>query len=140
MTKAKEIRDGIAAANKVFMASYDGADWPRLTSLYTSDGQIMPPNLKIATGPKARERLFESFRKAGDIAIKLKTVEANGSGDLAYEDGRYTLYDKAGKVTDRGKYIVVWKKVRGQWKLYRDIFNSNMPPPVVPSAAETLAV
>jgi ketosteroid isomerase-like protein len=132
MTKLKEIRDGIAAANKVFMASYDGADWPRLTSLYTRDGQIMPPNSKIATGAKARERLFQSFRKEGDLAIKLKTVEASGASNIAYEDGRYTLYDKAGKVTDRGKYIVVWKKVGGQWKLYRDIFNSNMPPPPPP--------
>jgi hypothetical protein len=30
-------------------------------------------------------------------------------------------------VNDRGKYIVIWRKVGCQWKLHRDIFNTNMP-------------
>jgi ketosteroid isomerase-like protein len=37
------------------------------------------------------------------------------------------LSGDSGKVNDRGKYIVIWRKVGGQWKLYRDIFNTNMP-------------
>jgi len=31
---------------------------------------------------------------------------------------------------DKGKYIVIWKKVDGEWKYYRDIFNSDLPIPV----------
>jgi ketosteroid isomerase-like protein len=61
--------------------------------------------------------------------IKLDTVEVEGFGDMAYEVGKYALSGKTGKVSDQGKYIVVWKKVRGQWKLHRDIFNSNVPVP-----------
>jgi ketosteroid isomerase-like protein len=52
-------------------------------------------------------------------------VEAKGFGDTAYEVGKYTLSGDSGKVNDRGKYIVIWRKVGGQWKLYRDIFNTN---------------
>jgi uncharacterized protein (TIGR02246 family) len=125
--KSKAIHDAILAAEKVFVAAYNRADARALLDLYTKDGEIMPPNAKVASGPKALEQLFRSFWKAGDTVIKLETVEADGSGELAYEVGKYTLSDKAGKVTDRGKYIVVWKKVDGHWKLYRDIFNSNMP-------------
>jgi hypothetical protein len=33
-------------------------------------------------------------------------------------------------VRDRGKYVVVWRKVRGDWKVAADIFNSDGPPPV----------
>jgi len=39
----------------------------------------------------------------------------------------YTLVGEGGRVLGKGKYIVVWKRVAGQWKLHRDIFNSNAP-------------
>jgi hypothetical protein len=33
-----------------------------------------------------------------------------------------------GKVlTDTGKYVVVWRKVGGEWKAAADIFNSDLP-------------
>jgi ketosteroid isomerase-like protein len=35
---------------------------------------------------------------------------------------------EGGKVVDRGKYIVIWKREQGQWKLHRDIWNTSMPP------------
>lgn len=125
--KSEEIHDAILAAEKRFVAAYNRGDAPGLAALYTRDGQIMPPNTELVAGPPALESLFRSFWDAGDTVIKLETVETEGSGDIAYEVGSYTLSGRAGRVNDRGKYIVVWKKVDGQWKLYRDIFNSNMP-------------
>ncbi len=126
--KSKAIHDAIVATEKVFVAAYNRGDAQALAALYTKDGHVMPPNAKVVSGPKALERLFQSFWEAGDAVIKLKTVEADGSGSVGYEVGEYALSGKTGKVTDQGKYIVVWKKVNGRWKLYRDIFNSNMPP------------
>jgi len=48
-------------------------------------------------------------------------------GKTAIEVSRYTLYAEGDVVADKGKYIVVWKKKKGAWKLHRDIFNSSMP-------------
>jgi hypothetical protein len=45
----------------------------------------------------------------------------------ATEVGQYELRDKAGKVLDHGKYIVVWRKEGGKWKLLRDMFSTNVP-------------
>ena len=60
--------------------------------------------------------------------IQLETLEVQGSGDFAYEVGTYTLSGKRqGDHTDRGKYIVIWKNEDGQWKLHRDIFNTDLP-------------
>jgi ketosteroid isomerase-like protein len=125
--KSKEVHESILATERRFVAAYNQGDAPGLAAFYTQDGQIMPPNAEVAAGPLALEALFRSFWDAGDTVIELETVEAEGSGDIAYEVGKYTLSGKLGKVNDLGKYIVVWKKVGGQWKLYRDIFNSNMP-------------
>ena len=38
------------------------------------------------------------------------------------------MMKKTGKPKDE-KYIVLWKKAAGRWKLFRDIFNSNLPAP-----------
>jgi uncharacterized protein (TIGR02246 family) len=125
--KSKEIHDAIVAVEKTFMAAYNGGNAPSLAALYTPDGQIMPPNTEAVAGHPALENLFRSFWNEGYTVIELETVEAEGSGDIAYEVGKYTLSGEAGKVPDHGKYIVVWRKVDGHWKLHRDIFNSNVP-------------
>jgi ketosteroid isomerase-like protein len=125
--KSKEIHDAILAVEERFMAAYNRGDAPSLAALYTRDGQIMPPNSDVVAGHPALEKLFQSFWDAGDTVIKLETVEAEGSGDIAYEVGNYTLSGSTGKINDQGKYIVVWRKVDGHRKLHRDIFNTNLP-------------
>ena len=127
MAKSDGIRKAILAAEKVFVAAYNDHDAPGLAALYMRDGEIMPPNSGVVKGARKLQALFKSFWDAGDTVMKLDTVEAKGFGDTAYEVGKYTLSGDSGKVNDRGKYIVIWRKVGGQWKLYRDIFNTNMP-------------
>ena len=36
------------------------------------------------------------------------------------------MKDGAKSLLDRGKYVVVWKKRDGEWKLYCDIGNTSM--------------
>jgi ketosteroid isomerase-like protein len=127
MKKSNAIHKAILAAEKVFVAAYDRHDAPALAALYTRTGQVMPPNSGVVKGSRALQAMFKSFWDDGDTEIKLRTVETGGSGDTAYEVGKYTLLSDTKKVNDEGKYIVVWKKVNGQWKLHRDIFNTNMP-------------
>lgn len=43
------------------------------------------------------------------------------------EEGEFTFMDKNDKFLDKGKYIVLWKKEDGEWKLFRDCYNSDMP-------------
>jgi hypothetical protein len=35
--------------------------------------------------------------------------------------------DDKGNTIDKGKYIDVWRKVNGDWKIYSNMFNSSMP-------------
>ena len=64
----------------------------------------------------------------------LQTVCAEGYGDLAIEEGRYTVSVGSQEV-DRGQYMVTWKKEEGQWKLHQDIWNSDLPLPTVRASA-----
>ena len=62
-----------------------------------------------------------------DLLSTLATTEVASQGNLAYEVGTYEMKTKDGKVADRGKYCVVWKKVGGKWLLHRDIWTTNLP-------------
>jgi hypothetical protein len=58
-----------------------------------------------------------------DVELKADTLESLGS-DLVYEIGSYKTRPKdAHPVT--GYYLVLWKRVEGEWKLHVDIFNEN---------------
>jgi ketosteroid isomerase-like protein len=129
MEKSNEIKRAILAAEKVFVSKYNRGDAAGLAALYTRDGEIMPPNSGVVKGVAKLKAMFKSFWDAGDTMIRLDTLEVEGFGDMAYEVGKYALSGKTGKISDRGKYVVIWKKVRGQWKLHRDIFNSSMEAP-----------
>ena len=45
------------------------------------------------------------------------------------EVGKYELMGDKDMSMDKGKFIVIWKNDNGKWKMYRDVWNSDMPPP-----------
>ena len=92
-------------------------------------GAVMPAGSEPIRGTEAIAKFWQSALSSGVAAIELKTVEVYGQGTRATEVGEYVLRDKAGKVLDRGKYIVIWRNQDGQWKLLRDMFSTNLPPP-----------
>ena len=124
---ATEISDAIVAVNEKFMAAFKMGDAASIANLYTENGQLLPPNADFLTGREAVQAVWQSILDMGVKEIKLDIVELEGHGDTAIETSNYTLYDESGQQLDQGKYIVIWKQQNGQWKLYRDIFNSSMP-------------
>jgi uncharacterized protein (TIGR02246 family) len=124
-----EIRDAITAANEEFMAAFNRGDAAGLAALYTENGQVLPPNGAFVTGKPAIQGFWQAVMDMGIKEAKLETVETEGHGDTATEVSKFTLYGEGGQVLDKGKYIIIWKREHGQWKLHRDIFNSSMPAP-----------
>jgi uncharacterized protein (TIGR02246 family) len=109
-------------------------------SFYADDASLLPPNTPIATGKQAIRSVWtEMLGNPGFSASWESTkAEAASSGDFAYDIGTYqlTLNDPQGKPTsDRGKYVVVWKKqADGKWKATADMFSSDLPLPTPPAA------
>jgi uncharacterized protein (TIGR02246 family) len=124
-----ELRDAIAAGEKDFMATFSRGDAAGLAAFYTENGQVLPPNSDFVTGRQAIQAFWQGAMDMGIKAVKLEIIEVEGHGDTAIGVGKYTLSGEAGQVLDRGKYIVIFKQVDGQWMLHRDMFNSSMPAP-----------
>ncbi len=127
MTQSTEIRDAIAAANENFMAAFKRGDAAGMAALHTENGQVMPPNSDFVTGKQAIQTFWQALMDMGIKEAKMAIIEVEGHGDTASEVGRSILEGEGGQVLGQGKYIVIWKQKKGQWKLHRDIFNSSMP-------------
>ena len=125
----KDRKADIMAANEKFMAAYSNGA-AAMGDLYTADAQLFPPNADIVKGSQAIGGMWKSVYGSGIKKAKLETLEAQQEGEMVIETGKYTLYGANDVQFDMGKYLVVWKKENGGWKLYRDIFNTSIAPAV----------
>ena len=120
------VQAAIEAAVEKFMAAFNRGDAAALADLYTENGQLLPTGSDFVTGKAAIQAFWQGAIDMGIKSARLETVEAEGHGDTAIEIGKYTLSGEAGKIMDRGKYVVIWKQKASQWKLHRDIWNSSL--------------
>lgn len=123
------VHEAILEANETLMSKYSNGDAAGIAELYTEDGRIMPPNSDSAAGRGAVQAFWQGLMDMGIGEIRLEEGDVEGCDDTAYEVSTYKLIGQDGQTLDRGKYIVIWKEMDGEWMLHRDIFNSNMPAP-----------
>ncbi len=119
--------DGIAAANERFMQVFARGDAAALAALYTADGQLLPPGGEVVAGREAIQAFWQGAMDGGVAGATLAIAEVEEHGDTAIEVSRYTLFGAGEQPLDRGKYIIIWKREGGEWRMHRDIFNSSLP-------------
>ncbi|MEZ4862195.1 MAG: SgcJ/EcaC family oxidoreductase [Caldilineaceae bacterium] len=116
-------------------ASLGAGDAERWIALWTEDGVQSPPGAPPNVG---REAIFAAINAAleqfafADMQIDIDEVLV--AGDLAIARGMYTVtyvpHDGSTPIPVDGKYTSTFQRQPdGNWKLYRDIFNSNVTAP-----------
>ena len=102
-----------------------------IAALYAEDGAVMPPNGPIGKGRPAIQQTWGSMMQTPgfDLTFVPEQIIVSSSGDMALDRGTYRLEVAPGGTpqTDTGKYVVVWRKIGGEWKAAADIFNSDLP-------------
>jgi uncharacterized protein (TIGR02246 family) len=105
-------------------------DAATFANLYAVDAVHISANMPIVRGRDAiRNAWAEMLRTPGTVQFGPTRVEVAESGDLAYVLGSYrsSLDMPGGRLDDRGNYVVIWKKIDGQWKAVADIGASELP-------------
>jgi uncharacterized protein (TIGR02246 family) len=125
--------DTIRDLNKSWVAAVQAKDAASITGLQAPDAVLMPANAAQATGRDAVGEAWKGLLAMPNLALTFApaTVHVADSADMAYEIGTYALgFDSdKGRIDDRGKYLVVWRKIGGDWKVAADIYNSVLPAP-----------
>lgn len=114
-----------------WVAAVAAKDVDAIARIYTVDGMFLAPNAPLVEGREGIAEAWAGLLGLPGISFTFEPtrIEVSASADLASDVGTYSLAFDAdgGRVEDQGKYVLVWKKVNGAWKVLADIFNSNLP-------------
>ena len=116
------------------VAALNAGDAEAWAEQFTDDGVQMPPNAPANVGRTMIGSWSQAILAQFRLQFALAVDEVRVLGEWAFERGGYTisLHPKAGgpPMQDRGKYITVYQRKPGDtWRMARDIWNSNNPPP-----------
>ncbi|MCX6225541.1 MAG: nuclear transport factor 2 family protein [Bacteroidia bacterium] len=111
-------------------------DVDKIVSYYAPDAVSMPADKPILSGTqairKSQEAEFaDTTSDYKTYSSKVDAVEVSASGDLAVARGSDRISQKtaAGPVEEAGKWMDVWKKLDGTWKVIASTWNNNQPQP-----------
>jgi uncharacterized protein (TIGR02246 family) len=126
----------IRASADAWNDAYNAADVDKIVALYTEDAVMMPPDAPTAASPAAmREFLTKDI--AGAKAAGVKVKDDGGTvgvlADVAWHAGNFSASDAAGKTVATGKYLELWRKKDGKWRMFRDIWNNDAAPAPSPA-------
>jgi uncharacterized protein (TIGR02246 family) len=116
----------IEAVNAKWMELFNKGDFEGIAQLYTADAVAFPPGSAIVRGRAAIGAMWKGM--AAQVGNpKVTTLEVARLGPAtAREVGTFSLTTKGPSPKEvSGKYLVVWKRVRGQWQLAADIWNDG---------------
>ena len=119
-------RPEIAAVNRQFEEAARKGDVARLASLYTAGAIALPPDSEMVKGRDNIKRMWATVaQQLGLEDVRLNTLDLEVAGETAYEVGEAALTLANGNAAV--KFVVVRKRVDGQWRLHRDIWNAKAP-------------
>jgi ketosteroid isomerase-like protein len=119
----------IRTASADFQKAVRDTAWDAWANFYTDDATFGPPNGPPLTGHDALVAFVRALPPTREFT--LRQVDVDGRSDLAYVYGKYSwvlMVSGQPELPDSGKYIEVWRKQSdGNWKILRDVFNSDVP-------------
>ena len=123
----KQAEASITQSNQNFMKSFKAGDSLGVAACFTNDAKTMAAHMPSVEGRNNIIHFISESMKGGLKKINLTTNMISGDSSIVAEEGTYALSDSSGKSIDKGKYIVLWKQEAGNWKMFRDIWTTDLP-------------
>ncbi len=93
---------------------------------YTENAKIFPKKGNIIEGRKLIIQYWELPKDLKIVHHKIFPNEITIVENVAYDYGYYegtTKKKNHEEITWKGKYVIIWKKLNDDWKIYLDIWN-----------------
>ena len=116
----------IEAVNAKWVELFNKGDFEGIAQLYTVDAIAFPPGSPMVRGKAAIGAMWKGMAEQVSDP-KVTTLEVKRlSPSAAREIGIFSLTTKGPSPKEvSGKYLVVWERVQGEWKLAADIWNDG---------------
>lgn len=122
-----EMRKLIEANNARFTEAHVRGDQATIDAMFTGDAKCLPPGSDPVIGRDAISNLTRLYLEGGVSEFREITTDFYGNEDLLIDQGTYVMVYGKEKTRETGKYLNVWKKEKGVWKIYSNIWNTNAP-------------
>jgi uncharacterized protein (TIGR02246 family) len=91
-----------------------------ISLLYTADGMVVTQASPSARGRQALADLNQYYFDLGLIDVEIHTQEMYTVGDMICELGTAEALTASGRVLSTNRYMTLWKKEDGKWRVHRD--------------------
>ncbi len=122
------VKSHIIEMNKTYSNRFMTNDTAFYNDRYCKEAEVYSPGVPAVKGRDAIREFFYSNGANKEAKIDLPPGNFYGDEDLVVEEGSYDFPDGKGGSVDKGKFIALWKQEDGKWKLFREIWNSDIPP------------
>ena len=116
--KNQIFRDAMAAGNAEMIAN----------ACYCEDAEFMAPGGPPFTGRQDIQSALAGFIQQGFTEYTILSTDIYNETGIVGVQSHYLLSKSDGSDQDNGKAIQLWKEELGEWKIFRDCFNSNLTP------------
>jgi uncharacterized protein (TIGR02246 family) len=122
------LKEEIQTAQNRLADAVSARDPQGAAALYADDARLIPQGAPACADRSAIAAFFAGAFENGIVGASFTTDEVDGDDTQAVETGRYALY-AAPPGGDRvlaaeGRYLVAWRKRDGEWRIFRDMFNT----------------
>ena len=93
-------------------------------NLYAEDAEIFHDGRPSTIGRQNIVKIFEGW-VSDSVRGAFTTTGLWGNENLLVEQGSGYFAHATGKWKSTGKYLLVWKKVNGEWQIFRDTWFSD---------------
>ena len=136
--------------------AFNAGDVESLVSMFAGTGALMPPNSSAVRGQESITGYYTQLFNEGERNLEVEISEVGGEGDLGFVSGTFLnvtqipvqvdddeveedAVDEEGAEAaepemqenrSRGKFVIILRKLAGNWKFESFIWNSDLPLPV----------
>jgi ketosteroid isomerase-like protein len=111
--------------NRFTRAHVTPGDSETIENMYTSDAKILAPGADPVVGRTEIAKLTLKYMDFEITDFREETTDFYGNEEILIDEGNYLMVYGKDKIVEKGKYVNVWKKEKGTWKIYTNIWNTN---------------
>jgi uncharacterized protein (TIGR02246 family) len=105
----------------------NAGDADAMAELHTENAQILPPGAPVIEGRAAIRTYFRNIFEQHAAPVTYDERDIIVFGSFAYRQGNYSMALADGS-TEYGKFVQLWRRNDGAWKIHRQMWSSNGPP------------
>ena len=118
--------EAIVALEREWLSRFQARDIEWIVAAHAPDAQQFPPNAPPVAGVEALRAAWQGMAdpEAPSLTWEPTRAHVSSSGDMAWDYGTGKLTTADGETQDV-KYVVVWHRIDGEWKIVMDMFSPN---------------